>query len=77
MGLCRFLVCPFFPVSLNALAGDRCHLVNVLMLVLHGGAHGRVSDEIHYRKQVLGRAIRLGSNTMTSTVEDEIVRQPS
>ena len=36
-------------------------LVDVLVLVLHGGAHGRVSHNIHDRKQVFGCAIHLRS----------------
>jgi hypothetical protein len=34
------------------MAGHGGHFIDVLMLVLHGGAHGSVSHDIHDREQV-------------------------
>ena len=35
------------------MTGDRSHLIDVLMLVLHGGTHGRVSHDIHDREPLI------------------------
>ena len=61
--------------SVDAETGDRRHLVNVLVLVLHGRAHGRVSHYVHDRKQVFGCAIHLRSEAVPRAVEDQILRQ--
>jgi hypothetical protein len=53
------------------------HFIDVLVLVLHGCAHGRVSHDVHDRKQVLGRTIHLSSKAMTRTMEDYVFWQPS
>ena len=52
------------------------HFIDVLVLVLHGCAHGRVSHDIRDRKQVFGRPIHLSSKAMTRAAEDEVVWQP-
>lgn len=44
----------FVSFLLDSTAGNCGHLIDVLMLVLHGGAHGRVSHAIHDREQVFG-----------------------
>src|ERR1700678_1748416 len=43
------------------MTGHRGHLIDVLVLVLHGCAHGRVTHDIHDRGQVFGCAIHLRS----------------
>jgi hypothetical protein len=58
------------------MAGHLGHLIDVLVLVLHGCAHGRVSHDIHDRKQVFGCTVHLSSKAMTRTVEDEVIWQP-
>ncbi len=62
---------------LDPTAGHFGHLIDVLVLVLHGCAHGCVSHDIHDRKQVFGCTIHLSSKAMTRAVEDEVVWQPS
>jgi hypothetical protein len=57
------------------MAGHLGHLINVLVLVLHGCAHGRVSHDIHHREQVFGRPIHFSSKAMTRAIEDEVVWQ--
>ena len=37
---------------------------------------GRVSHDIHDRKQVFGRTVHLSSKAMTRAIEDEVVWQP-
>jgi len=59
------------------MAGHLGHLIDVLVLVFHGCAHGRVSHDVHDRKQVFGRPVHLSSKTMTRAVEDKVARQPS
>jgi hypothetical protein len=61
---------------LHSTAGHFGHFIDVLVLVLHGCAHARVSHDIHDRKQVFGRPIHLSSKAMTRAVEDEVVWQP-
>ena len=58
------------------MAGHLGHLIDVLVLVLHGCAHGRVSHDIHDRKQVFGCTVHLSSKAMTRTVEDEVIWHP-
>ena len=58
------------------MAGHCGHLIDVLVLVLHGCAHSRVSHDVHDREQVFGGPIHLGSEAMTRAVEDEVVWQP-
>jgi hypothetical protein len=65
--------CVLFVSLLNPTAGHGGHLIDVLVLVLHGCAHGRVSHDIHDRKQVFGRPIHLSSKAMTRAVEDEVL----
>ena len=64
MRLCTFCVLN----SLDAETGDRRHLVNVLVLILHSRAHGRVSHHVHDRKQVFGCAIHLRSEAVPRAV---------
>ena len=71
MRLCTFCVLN----SLDAETGDRRHLVNVLVLVLHGRAHGRVSPSRSDRKQVFGCTIHLRSEAVSRAVDDQILRQ--
>src|SRR6266851_7733213 len=58
------------------MAGHGGHFIDVLVLVLHGCAHGRVSHDVHDREQVFGRTIHLTSKAMTRAVEDEVLWQP-
>jgi len=58
------------------MAGHCGHLIDVLVLVLHGCAHGRVSHDVHDRKQIFGRPVHLSSEAMTRAIEDEVVWQP-
>jgi hypothetical protein len=44
------------------------NLIDVLVLVLDGCAHGRVSHDIHDRKQVFGRTVHLSSKAMTRAI---------
>jgi hypothetical protein len=61
---------------LDSMAGHLGHLIDVLVLVLHGCAHGRVSHDVHDRKQVFGCTVHLSSKAMTRAIEDEVVWQP-
>jgi hypothetical protein len=56
--------------------GHGGHLIDILVLVLHGCAHGRVSHDVHDREQVFGRPIHLSSKAMARAVEDEVIWQP-
>jgi hypothetical protein len=58
------------------MAGHLGHLIDVLVLVLHGCAHGRVSHDVHDREQVFGRPIHFSSKAMTRAIEDEVIWQP-
>src|SRR5208337_4813987 len=69
--------CVLFVSSLDPMAGPCGHLIDVLVLVLHGCVYGRVSHDAHDRKQVSSRAIHLSSEAVTRAVEDEVAWQPS
>ena len=58
------------------MAGHLRHPNDILVLVLHGSVHGRVSHDIHDRKEVFGFPVHLSSKAMTSAVEDEVIWQP-
>ena len=58
------------------MAGHLGYLIDVLVLVLHGCAHGRVSHDVHDREQVFGRPIHFSSKAMTRAIEDEVIWQP-
>ena len=58
------------------MAGHLGHFIDVLVLVFHGCAHGRVPHDIHDREQIFGRPIHFSSKAMARAIEDEVVWQP-
>jgi hypothetical protein len=57
------------------MAGHGGHLIDVLVLVLHRRAYGRVSHDNHDREQVLGCPVHLRSEAMACAVENQILWQ--
>ena len=55
------------------MAGHLGHLIDVLVLVLHGCAHGRVSHDVHDREQVFGRPIHFRSKAGMRAMEDDVI----
>jgi hypothetical protein len=51
------------------MAGHLGHLIDVLVLVLRGCAHGRVSHDTHDREQVFGRPIHFSSKAAVNVAD--------